>query len=796
MDGVSQSTIDKDTCLRQAIAMRKERRLDESVSLLSDGLERFPEDLTIMQELSKSLWMQGKHEHAEALADKILANDPSNKAALITRIDAYRQRRDIEAALACLERATAQFPGDVQFWLRHGALLRLDGRPEDSVSFLREKIQRKPGHTQLIYELALSLYDVGDRSGGEERLVAILADQPGHIGARTALINALSTDNRLQDALSLVDEVTDGEDATSRFSMRRAKLLWHLGDDAAAISQLERLRTTYPLDPKPVKELYLALRQCGRFNEAGAVLRDFVRTDDASDAVLEAKVEFCLQDGRSHAAMGFAQSWVQGSDDKVEALLALMEACVAALNVDEVQAIETRLLGLDTGSEKFTRLRAAHRRAIWDFEAAARLLEDHLSQLPASPELRLQLFELSLLMEDTDRCNALLDSHFLEMSSGLVNYVIYLVARGAIETAQALLDRLEQEISSGVLPRKEANLRETLKLLTDFVTGARPPSAQRPVDVMGEPQGHRPGGAGEDAQPRYAGLARFPDVADLLFDWDHSHSLITPEALSLAYSISPPSEPGYDDWYRKIQKATDTSRLLGQYYTRLPEKFIGLKDKCDFPEQELFAEHLKAGQSFLIVSAHQGPNVVAWWLAEHFPQLRIIANAPSRDASTSLSRAPLLMDGSAASVRELKRSIAQGSPLAGSLDQPFSSYGKFDETRFSIELSLFNLPAVKVPNLLPRLAWKYRLPSFWMDTCLVKNRIVLRAVRLPDRREGADWDTWSQEWMAAYKSNLEDYMRLGPEYLNAGQPILADILRAIHKGGLRFEMAPKGQPIS
>jgi hypothetical protein len=138
---------------------------------------------------------------------------------------------------------------------------------------------------------------------------------------------------------------------------------------------------------------------------------------------------------------------------------------------------------------------------------------------------------------------------------------------------------------------------------------------------------------------------------------------------------------------------------------------------------------------------------------------------------SSVTGAQLIADGSSASGRVIVDAIQNGVPIAATIDQSFRVKMKFSEERFSLPLQLFDFPPVRVSNFLPRLAWKYRLPSYWVDSQIKDGKVYINLAPLPDRAESNDFSQWAQHWMCEYAANLENALRRGPENLNITNPL-------------------------
>ncbi|MCW1934966.1 hypothetical protein [Pararhodobacter zhoushanensis] len=247
--------------------------------------------------------------------------------------------------------------------------------------------------------------------------------------------------------------------------------------------------------------------------------------------------------------------------------------------------------------------------------------------------------------------------------------------------------------------------------------------------------------------------------------------------------IAKPSIGSYETWLKQILKAANVSRSLNLCYMEHPESFSALDPLVDFPDAQILLNHAARGEPFLIASTHQGPHLAAWWLAKFLPNLRILSNQTAVRTDSPISGAPLVIDGSSSGGRELLSLLKKGTAIAGSIDQPIVADKKFESDRFTLELSLFDLPPIRVSTLIPRLAWKHRVPSYWMATRLDAGKIRFDLARMPDATEETGWAEWAQIWMSQYKAHLEQYLQQGPENLNLPNALFEAIAGSIHRHG-------------
>jgi tetratricopeptide (TPR) repeat protein len=145
----------------------------------------------------------GRAERAQSSYERALAVDPDNATARFNLARLLRQRGQVGAALALLERGWGGSHGVVEptelVALRAEIYIE-DGEVERATALLGQAVASAPGHPGGWVDLAGGWQAAGDRERAEDCLRIALELDPGHVGAKLRLADLLVRDGRYIEA--------------------------------------------------------------------------------------------------------------------------------------------------------------------------------------------------------------------------------------------------------------------------------------------------------------------------------------------------------------------------------------------------------------------------------------------------------------------------------------------------------------------------------------------------------------------------------------------------------------------
>jgi type IV pilus assembly protein PilF len=247
---------------------------------LEDSLRRDARQL-LLEMYDKALY----NSEAIALADQVLANDPSNLAALKYKANAMLRLRDYPGALGVARKRAELSPLDLEAQLQVLDLLFLDKTPEDQIIEHATALQKEhPDDPR--FELLLGVaYGMCNDEGQARTWLRMAASRKAPDAEFiTALIQYF--DNlKLFDESQAVLEKADIETNTPEIRRVLIQRLWQSGRNAEVVKRLENLDPANPnSDVKLLALKALSLHRLNRVAEANAIVEALGLRSTDSDA--------------------------------------------------------------------------------------------------------------------------------------------------------------------------------------------------------------------------------------------------------------------------------------------------------------------------------------------------------------------------------------------------------------------------------------------------------------------------------------------------------------------------------
>ncbi|WP_186394279.1 tetratricopeptide repeat protein [Stappia sp. TSB10GB4] len=342
--------------IRQGIALRQGRRVDESIRLLREGMRRHPASLLIKHELAVSLHWNGEHAESLALTEEVLAAAPAHKPALYVRVELLTRMKDFAAAAAAGAVLSQRHPDEWQAQLRHAVALRRAGDPSGA----RDIIERVLGQwdalqpqarASLQVEASRCLADAGEIRAALDAVRAALREAPD---SREAVMQAIGLERFALDhtsALRLCDEALARWPDDEGFVRQKVTTLMQAGDMSGAEALLSASRHQHA-------DLWIWLdldlrrfdRARGRFDE------QLAKGETASPALQRLEIRLLRNEGRADEAHARMLAYWHQDTGSPEAAALVLNGLVAAERIEEAEAFAA---GLSDALKEHTAVRRA-----------------------------------------------------------------------------------------------------------------------------------------------------------------------------------------------------------------------------------------------------------------------------------------------------------------------------------------------------------------------------------------------------------------------------------------------------
>jgi hypothetical protein len=226
-------------------------------------------------------------------------------------------------------------------------------------------------------------------------------------------------------------------------------------------------------------------------------------------------------------------------------------------------------------------------------------------------------------------------------------------------------------------------------------------------------------------------------------------------AMQWAWSIADQQAWDRQGWWVEAERGRRIVGLMKEWWTSAPERADEIGALVEAADLSALRAAAGKGRGCLVVGGHFSAAAGAVrFLQMSGLRFRTIGFA-GVDPDGDETRIPFRTNPFA-TIRQLIRELESGavvgvmadSPLAGdALDFPFLSR------------------SVRIGTLVPRLAWRSGVPSFWCHPAWRGSRIKVDLERLPVPAAGESEAEWVQRWCRAYLQKLETAMRDSPENL-------------------------------
>jgi tetratricopeptide (TPR) repeat protein len=331
--------------------------------------ELLPEDAAAQLQAARFLLLSRRFDEARTRADAVLARDPANVDAQITKATAIAKLVDLSSGIIELQAAIEMDPQDPRAYMLIGAMHRGQNHPAEAEAAFRKAVEVSPRSIDALHALAAFYVSAGRESDAEVWLRRAVETHPTSVDGHRRLAALLIATGRAADAEAPLKSAAQ---STQQPAAQIALADYYLSQQRVADARylLQRLALADGEGFAPAK-IRLARIEYGGGNEPQGY---------------SALAEVLAKDPRNIDAMNLRTQFLMGEQKDAEAF----ESAQAAMMVAPGSAAARRLLA------------ELHARR-GNVEEAIRLLDNARELHPASLSMKLRLVELYVQKGDATR---------------------------------------------------------------------------------------------------------------------------------------------------------------------------------------------------------------------------------------------------------------------------------------------------------------------------------------------------------------------------------------------------------
>jgi tetratricopeptide (TPR) repeat protein len=307
--------------------------------------ELLPENLDAQLKAGTILLAQREFELARKHADLALKIDPTSVEAQIIRAYTLAGLKDMEGAIAELERASESAPGDYRPYAGLGAVEAASGDMEAAEAAFRKAVDADPKSVPARLALAYFYWSVQKAAEAERTINEVIAEDQNNVAANRLLALVYAATGRASDAETPLLRLVNQKDM-------RAVLV--LGDLYVGTNRPDRARQMYEKlrEEQATREMGVARLagldfRAGRKTDAYAAVDQQLADTPRSVPLLTLKTQMLLADNRREEALETARKVAEIAPESSQAQFILGVAEAANRNTDAALAAQKEALRLD-----------------------------------------------------------------------------------------------------------------------------------------------------------------------------------------------------------------------------------------------------------------------------------------------------------------------------------------------------------------------------------------------------------------------------------------------------------------
>lgn len=372
---------------------------DEARQQAAAATELAPEDPSVRVLNARLLIQEKKIEEGERELDAALATDPDLVDALLLRAASEAQKGDTAGALNILDEGIARLDAGKAKPMRQLriAILAQQNRKAEVEQGIRDLIRDFPEEEQLQYQLARFYAAEGRIDDAEKVMRGVVALDPEDVEARLGFTQFLGQMRSPEAAEQALEAFVAEDPDQPQLRLALGQLYEALGKPDAALSAYQELAKRDPKS-KPGLSARVRVAALGLAKgelEQGRTLINGVLADEPNNAdALLIRAGLRVNDKQYDDAIADVRTVLRQEPENARAMLLM--ARTHSLMGDKVLAKDAyrRLISADPRNAEGPRELAILEVADKNFDAAERVLREHLKQSPTDLDAGVRLVEL------------------------------------------------------------------------------------------------------------------------------------------------------------------------------------------------------------------------------------------------------------------------------------------------------------------------------------------------------------------------------------------------------------------
>lgn len=202
---------------------------------------------TVMFRKSKCYMATDAYDQAEELLLELIKKDGLSSNFNNALAQCYLETDRIASARNFFKRSVKNDPTNFDGWYGIGLTFLAENQPRVAISIF-EKALAFEEHISCILDVAVAYLMIGDWKKAEQAFLQAIEKEPTTLEGWMGLAEALKQDDRLHDALDLLDEAATVLEDNYKIIYRKSAYLFLLGKTQEACEELNRALSTNPND--------------------------------------------------------------------------------------------------------------------------------------------------------------------------------------------------------------------------------------------------------------------------------------------------------------------------------------------------------------------------------------------------------------------------------------------------------------------------------------------------------------------------------------------------------------------
>jgi tetratricopeptide (TPR) repeat protein len=375
----------------QVAALCRLRRFDEAREAVEAGLDRFPRNPDILVAHARSHIDQYEWAASLPLFDQAMEIDPRHAHALGWRVAALLSLRRLDQAEAAARDAIDRLPDEPDLLVQMGWVHGDQFHYEDALAWFERGLKVAPGHDWALRSRAIALRRLRRFAEAETAAQEGIERRPGDTGLMMQMARLRDDQYRYEDVLAWCNRALDVESRDISALELRVDSLRSLRKfdraEAAAREAIDR----HPDEPDLLVQLGWVHGDQLQYEEALRWFRRALEIDPCHDWALRSRVAALRWLRRSDEAEAAAQESINRRPDSVEALIQMGWLHDDQYRYEEALKWYDRALEIDPRDATALEWRGTALRRLRRFDQAQTALQEAIELRPGQPNLLMEL---------------------------------------------------------------------------------------------------------------------------------------------------------------------------------------------------------------------------------------------------------------------------------------------------------------------------------------------------------------------------------------------------------------------